>query len=214
MIDTKKYTTIIWDYNGTIVDDARLAFDIYCEECEMYNLEKMSFGEYKNRFYFPVKDFYKEVGLPPEKYIEIADRFSIVYRENWGEIKVHPQVKDYLQKFSDMGLKQFILSAYHQGELRDMVKSYGLQNYFTEIAGIEDNLAHSKVERGKRLFEKHNIIPEKTLMIGDTEHDFEVAKELGIDIVLLSWGTISHEKLVKKCGNNIVFADLKGAFGK
>jgi len=212
MIDIKKYNTIIWDWNGTIVDDSQLAYDIYCEECDLYNLEKMSWDEYKHRFYFPVKKFYEEVGLPPEKYAEVADRFAVVYRNKWHEIKPHSQVEEHLQKFRNFGLSQFILSAYQQKELLDMVKYYGLENYFHDIAGIEDNLAHSKVERGKKLFEKHKITPEKTLMIGDTEHDFEVAKELGIDIILLSWGTISHEKLVAKCGENLVFTELKGAF--
>jgi phosphoglycolate phosphatase len=210
LIDINNYDTIIWDWNGTIVDDSRLAFDIYIEECDLYGLEKMTWDEYKSRFYFPVKKFYEEVGLPSEKYAEVADRFSIVYREKWQEIKIHPQVEEYLQKFKNKS--QFILSAYRQDELRDMVKFYGIENYFIEIAGVEDNLAHSKVERGKKLFEKHKIIPEKTLMFGDTEHDFEVAKEFGIEIILLSWGTISHEKLIKKAGEKTVFADLKGAF--
>lgn len=214
MIDIKKYTTIIWDWNGTIVDDSQLAFDIYCEECDLYNLEKMSLDEYKQRFYFPVKKFYEEVGLPSEKYEDVANRFSVVYRSKWHEIKIHPQVKEYLEKFKNKGISQFILSAYQQKELLDMVKHFNLDNYFHDIAGIEDNLANSKVERGKKLFDKHKIIPEKTLMFGDTEHDFEVAKKLGIDIILLSWGVISYEKLVEKCGKDIVFADLKGAAGK
>jgi len=214
MLDTQKYSAIIWDWNGTIVDDSRLAFDIYCEECELYGLEKMTFEEYKGRFYFPVKKFYEEVGLPPEKYGTVADRFSIIYREKWHEIKVHRQVEKYLRLFTEAGVRQFILSAYRQSELRDMVKYYGLENYFCEIAGVEDNLAHSKVERGRKLLDNCGIIPQKALMIGDTEHDFEVAKALGIDIVLISWGTISHEKLTAKGGGNMVFQDLKGAFGE
>ena len=214
MTDIKKYENIVWDWNGTIVNDSQLAFDIYREECGLYNLEEMNFDEYKSKFFFPVKDFYEKVGLPTEKYIEVADRFSKVYRGKWHGIKIHSQVEEYLEKFKNAGLSQFILSAYRQKELIEMVKFYGLENYFTEIAGVDNNLAHSKFERGGILLKKWGIIPQKTLMIGDTEHDFDVARALGFDIILISWGTISHEKLVKKCGEQIVSADLKGAFGE
>jgi phosphoglycolate phosphatase len=212
MIDINKYSAVIWDWNGTIVNDAKLTFDIYCEECELYNLQEMSFDEYKSRFYFPVSKFYEEVGLPAEKYKEIADRFAVIYRQKWNEIKIHSQIEEYLQKFKGKGISQFILSAYHQNELSDMVKFYGLENYFREIAGVENNLACSKVERGKKMFVKNEFLPQKSLMIGDTPHDFEVAKELGIDIILLSWGTISHKKLIENCGREIVFKDLREAF--
>ena len=214
MFDIDKYTSIIWDWNGTIVDDSRLAFDIYCEEYELYNLEHMNFDEYKKRFYFPVSKFYEEVGLPKERYKDIADRFAVIYREKWCEIKIHEQVYEYLKRFRDAKITQFILSAYEQKELLNMVMFFELQGYFTQIAGVYNNLAQSKVERGKELIADNKIDIRKTLMIGDTPHDFEVAKALGVDAVLLSWGTVSHEKLVLNCGKEIVFTDLKEVFGK
>ncbi|MCL1946241.1 MAG: HAD hydrolase-like protein [Chitinivibrionia bacterium] len=213
-MNTNKYTTIIWDWNGTIVDDSRLTFDIYCEECELYNLKKMDFDEYKKRFYFPVSKFYEEVGLPKEKYRQIADKFAELYRPKWNEIKVHQQVHEYLTKFKNAGISQFILSAYEQNELCDMVSFFDLREYFTEIAGVYDNLAKSKVQRGKELIESRKIDAKKTLMIGDTPHDFEVAAALGADALLLSWGTVSHEKLAQTCDEKIVFRNLKEAFEK
>jgi len=214
MFDINKYSSIIWDWNGTIVDDTRLAFDIYCRECEEHNLERMGFEQYKSRFYFPVKKFYEEVGLDGDKYAALADKFAEVYRQNWREIKIHNGVESYLEENCAQGISQFILSAYNQNELLDMVEFFGLRKYFTDIAGISDNLAQSKIRIGRNLVENNNICIEKTLMIGDTAHDFEVAAALGIDIILVSWGTVSYEKLAKDCGEKNVIKNLSELFGK
>jgi phosphoglycolate phosphatase len=174
----------------------------------------MNFEQYKKRFYFPVNKFYEEVGLDKEKYPLLADRFATVYRQRWREIEIHCGVENYLKKNSEKGISQFVLSAYNQKELLDMVKYFGLQNYFTEIAGIADNLAQSKIQRGKELISNNNINIKKTLMIGDTPHDFEVADSLGCDIILISWGAVSYEKLVEKCGEKLVVKNLSELFEK
>jgi phosphoglycolate phosphatase len=212
LIELKKYTSIIWDWNGTVVDDSQLVYGIYCEECEIYGLQKLTEVEYKKRFYFPVSKFYEEMGLPIEKYIDVAERFSRVYRPRWNEIKVHEQVYEYLQKFKEAGISQYVLSAYRQNTLLDMVEFFDLQDYFTEIAGVSNNLAESKVQRGKELLASSKIDTQKTLMIGDTAHDFEVAKALGIDALLIAWGAVSYDKLAQNFGEKVVFRSLREAF--
>jgi phosphoglycolate phosphatase len=174
----------------------------------------MDFVQYKKRFCFPVDKFYAQVGLDKDKYVLLADRFAVVYRENWHKIKIHNGIEDYLKRNLSQDIQQFILSAYNQKELLDMVEFFNLQNYFTQIAGIFDNLAKSKTQRGKELIANNKIDIDRTLLIGDTPHDFEVASELGTDVVLVSWGTVSYEKLVEKCGQEFVVKDLKEVFVK
>ena len=42
-----------------------------------------------------------------------------------------------------------------------------------------------------------NVNRSQILMIGDTEHDFEVAEAIGIDCILLSHGHHNHSRLKK-----------------
>jgi len=73
-------------------------------------------------------------------------------------------------------------------------------------------LAQSKIQRGKKLLESNKIRAEKTLMIGDTAHDFEVDIALGIDAGLVSWGTVSYERLAQECGAQNVVKNLSELF--
>ena len=53
----------------------------------------------------------------------------------------------------------------------------------------------SKVENGKLLISTKGLNPERTLLIGDTVHDYEVAQAIGCSCVLVAKGHQSKERL-------------------
>lgn len=67
----------------------------------------------------------------------------------------------------------------------------------------------SKTVRGKRYMLEHGFAPNQTLYIGDTVHDYETARGLGVDCILFSGGQQSA-KLLKQCGVPVydTFADI------
>jgi phosphoglycolate phosphatase len=79
--------------------------------------------------------------------------------------------------------------------LEQNLKYYGLINYFTIISGLNDRYANGKIENGLKLIKESLISPSETILIGDTLHDFEVAKEMGIDCIFISSGHQSMKRL-------------------
>jgi phosphoglycolate phosphatase len=51
------------------------------------------------------------------------------------------------------------------------------------------------VERGKRLMREHRLDAAEILFVGDTDHDLEVGKTLGVDTLLIAEGHQSYERL-------------------
>ena len=82
--------------------------------------------------------------------------------------------------------------------------------YFEGVAGLSDHYAVSKIDRGKLLIDEFQIEKDKTRIIGDTIHDFEVAKELGIGCILISNGHQLEERL--KSTGSIVIPTLDDLF--
>ena len=83
---------------------------------------------------------------------------------------------------------QSILSASDQVSLNAMIAHFDLGKVFRFVFGIEDRFAGSKIDRGHQLMRDSNITAEKTVLIGDTLHDLEVAQALGVEVVLVSHG--------------------------
>ena len=50
---------VIWDWNGTLVDDAWLFVELMNDELHKRNLTKINVNDYKNHFTFPVKKYYE-----------------------------------------------------------------------------------------------------------------------------------------------------------
>ena len=109
-------------------------------------------------------------------------------------------------------IEQHLLSAYRQNNLEDIIKHFGINEYFNSVRGLDHIYADGKIELGKQLMNdiSSNGKGSKVLLIGDTVHDYEVAKGLNIDCLLVSNGHQNNEKL--KSLNIPVYNNLEEIF--
>ena len=205
MIDTKyinslEIDSIIWDWNGTLLDDLEVNVKTVNEMLLKRGLSQLDMATYKELFCFPVKKFQSLAGFDFEKetFEEIAIEYHATYKQYADEIRLNENALYVIDLLYQKGAKQYILSAAMQDDLIKMLESFGIANKFNGIYGVSDIHAAGKIERGKQLMEENTLIPDKVLIIGDTLHDAEVAKALGINYLLYSGGHNSHELLSKK----------------
>ena len=51
------YKYIIWDWNGTLLDDCKLSQKIVNKQLKDHGLSEISYEELRQKFSFPIKDF-------------------------------------------------------------------------------------------------------------------------------------------------------------
>jgi len=197
MIDLKKYTCIIWDWNGTLLDDAWLSVDVMNGMLKERNLPMKTIEEYMELFDFPVKDYYVKLGydFDTEPFDKVGMEYIARYNARQGETRLYPDAVRVLEKFKARGFDQSILSAREQKELITETAALGIYSFFNRIYGLDDHYAHGKTEVGFRLVHDLGIPKERMLYFGDTRHDAEVAAEIGIDCILIPDGHHSLERL-------------------
>jgi len=197
--------TIIWDWNGTLLNDADFCVMSMNKVLRKRNMKLIDINEYRRLFTFPVKNYYEAIGFDFDKEdFEVpAMEFINQYYSNITEAELHPCVTDILNLFKNMGIKQLVLSAMEHSNLVASLTDNGIIDYFDDVSGIDDHYAHSKLEMGKSLLERHDLKKDEILMIGDTTHDFEVASGLGLDCILVSNGHQSEERLLQTTSNVI-----------
>lgn len=199
------YKHIIWDWNGTLLDDTWLCLDIMNKQLAQIGKPTISLDEYKRSFDFPVITFYEKIGFDfnVENWEAVAQKFIDEYTERRFECSLQFGIPAILKKLSVFGCEHSILSAYAESVLIEMVNHYDLKKYFSHIIGLNNHYASGKIDEGKVLMEKLDSSREDIVLIGDTTHDYEVAKELGIDSILISNGHHSIKKL-EVCGVPVV----------
>ena len=187
-----KYGYIIYDWNGTLLDDTALCHTMLNEILERYSLPYVSLERYREIFTFPIRTYYERAGLDFDKcsYEELADRYVEDYMNRY---RVSSLATGALEVLRSVKVPQFIISATKQSMLDEQIDHYGIRDYFVSVRGLTDHYADGKVGLARECTRE---LVGKGLWIGDTTHDMEVATACGCDCILLEGGHQCREVLL------------------
>ncbi|HIB73847.1 MAG TPA: HAD family hydrolase [Candidatus Marinimicrobia bacterium] len=203
---------IIWDWNGTMLDDRWLTIAAMNIVLARRNMAELTEDRYLQLFTFPVIEYYQRLGFDFDKepFSVSGSEFINEYNARAFEPQLHDGIIDLIAELNENGVSHSILSASSQKILNKLAKHHNINHYFIAVLGQDNHYAYGKIETGKMWINKLGIAPKNTLFIGDTEHDLEVANAIGSHCALLSWGHSSTERLENR-GINVfdAMSDLK-----
>lgn len=203
---------IIWDWNGTMLDDRWLTIAAINIVLARRNMAELTEDRYLQLFTFPVIEYYRRLGFDFDKepFSVSGSEFINEYNARAFEPQLHDGIIDLIAELNENGVSHSILSASSQKILNKLAKHHNINHYFIAVLGQDNHYAYGKIETGKMWINKLGIAPKNTLFIGDTEHDLEVANAIGSHCALLSWGHSSTERLENR-GINVfdAMSDLK-----
>jgi len=193
----KKYRHIIWDWNGTLLDDAWLCVEIINGLLQKYGKPTVTLEQYKKIFDFPVKKYYRRLGFDFSKtpFEMVGTEFIEAYHQRWKQCSLHKNAELVLRTIQRAGIDQSVLSAADNKLVQAFVSHYHLSDYFAYLQGLNNHYAAGKMDIGRKLLAKISVEPSQVLLIGDTVHDCQVARDLKIDFLLFTGGHHSLSKL-------------------
>ncbi len=197
MTGTTRYRHVIWDWNGTLFDDAWLCLDVMNTMLRMRGMPEMSMSRYREIFDFPVIDYYRRIGFDfgRESFEVLGTEFIDAYETRRLECGLRPETESLVKELHRRGVTQAVLSAYRQATLEELTAHFGIRDYFEDVIGHDDHYAAGKIPQGRRYVETLTIPREQIVMIGDTVHDAEVAAAMGVGCILIPGGNQAPEKL-------------------
>ncbi len=204
-----KYKHIIWDWNGTLLNDVEYCRRIINRILVENYLPELSLKKYREIFTFPVQNYYEAAGLDFSKtsFEVLGKDFIDEYESKKLACSLHDNAVEVLSAIHKKGIGQSVLSAYLHDNLVNILEHYNLTQYFDNIIGLDNIYAGSKTHLGLMLIEKLKLPGEEILFIGDTLHDAEVAKAMGVECILIANGHQVKETLM--VNSNFVFEELK-----
>lgn len=197
-----RYNHIVWDWNGTLLDDLWLCIDSINSVLESRGMKRVDERSYREIFTFPVVKYYEKLGFNFNEEKFPIPGFLDYYSQHFKNCSLHKNANLVLRKNKINGLSQSILSAGKQSSLFNWVKSHKIEDYFNDLIGVENDNADGKIEAGLSWISNSGISRNKILLIGDTIHDSDVAEAMGVDCVLVSIGHVSLERL-KSTGSQV-----------
>lgn len=189
---------ILWDWNGTLLDDVALSLDALNRLLAEYGYsQRYDLAAYREIFGFPVEEYYLRAGMDFSRhpFDTLAHSYMADYLAHSSACPLMAGARTALERFRQAGVRQVILSASPLPTLQKQVEERGVADYFTRLLGLGDIYAKSKVELGLGYLAETGFDPARAVMIGDSVHDFEVARAMGAGCVLQTGGHQSARAL-------------------
>ena len=179
----------IWDFNGTILDDVEVGIASVNHLLRERGLPTVESKEhYRRVFRFPIRSYYEGLGFDFDKepYEVIAPLWVEQYMKRIPNAKMCAGVREALDGFASLGVKQVVLSATEREMLLGQLRSLGIEGYFEEILGLDNIHAASKTRLAVDWRARHPNA--HAVFLGDTDHDYETADAMGADCYLVTSG--------------------------
>jgi phosphoglycolate phosphatase len=185
---------IIFDWSGTLVDDLPAVWRATNFVLVQANRPEMSLEEFRAEFSLPFTNFYHRhtphVPLP-----QLEDWFHSHYREIQDLVAELPYARDFLEFCRAHDVRTFVLSTIHHDHFLIQSRVTGFDVFidrpYTDVL--------DKRERIHEILAENRLAPDKTLFIGDMQHDIETARYGGIHscAVLTGYNTLEQLREVK-----------------
>lgn len=189
---------IIWDFNGTLLNDTQLSLDVDNNVFEKLGIPCITLDDYRNNMTMPVRDFYPTVGVDysVHSYETIARLWLDEFNQKAVGVGLVSGALDAIRFFHSQGRSQSVLSASYEPSLRKQCEALGLTPYMADISGLEDESASKKTEIGRRQLRELGLEGRDVVLIGDMLTDAHLAEDLGADCILVSWGHNDLKRLL------------------
>ncbi len=190
---------IVWDWNGTLFSDNDAVVTAVNAVCADYGCEPIDLEHWRSIFTRPLMQSYERLlkrSLDQNDWNRIDTVYHSAYRELLHTCGLSDGAPELLQRWSDHGGTQSLLSMWFHSELVPLVTEFGLDPLFTRIDGLRE--PNGGASKAANLAEHLKVMGRdggEVVMIGDVVDDAYAAEMAGVDCVLLTTGVMPRHTL-------------------
>jgi phosphoglycolate phosphatase-like HAD superfamily hydrolase len=189
-------THLVWDWNGTLLDDLSLVVSSTNEAFAAVGGRAVDADEHRRVFRRPVAEFYAEIlerAVDAEEFSKLDRIFHDAYRLGLTDMKL---AADATAAMTSWPGTQSLLSMWFHEELVPAVETYGLAGVFTRVDGLRTEVGgHLKAGHLAEHLAGLGLTGEQVVLIGDSLDDAAAADAVGGEAVLYTGGFTDPNRL-------------------
>lgn len=188
---------VIWDWNGTLVDDLSVVVDAVSVSLAAIGLPPITADQYRDHYTRPVRRFYDGLlgrAIEDGEWSTIDTVFHDTYAATLHRVSLTDGAEAAVEMVAASGSTQSILSMWWHDDLVPEVIRHGLDRAMVRIDGNTLDAGETKTRLLQLHLEKLGD-PGTPVMVGDATDDARAAIEVGIAVVLYDGGSHHNEEL-------------------
>ncbi len=192
---SRRFDLIAFDWDGTLFDSTMLIVRCIQNACRDIAAPVPSDEAAAYVIGLGLHDALQHAapGLPPERYPELAQRYRHHYWASQHELVLFAGALEMLQALKERQHLLAVATGKNRRGLDEALRHAQLQGVFDATRTADETASKPHPLMLQELMAEFGIAPERTLMIGDTTHDLQMAANAGTPRVGVSYGAHDHE---------------------
>jgi phosphoglycolate phosphatase-like HAD superfamily hydrolase len=190
---------VVWDWNGTLLDDNDAVVTAVNAVCRSYGRPAITLADWRTIFCRPLDRCYQRLlgqRLSVEDWARIDRAYHDAYTELLPGVRLAVGVPEVLHGWGAGGGTQSLLSMWFHDHLVALVTELGLADHFTRIDGLRHGVGGgSKADHLAEHLAALALDPAEVVLIGDVVDDAAAAASVGARCVLVSTGITARSAL-------------------
>jgi phosphoglycolate phosphatase len=195
---SKRFDLIVWDWDGTLANSTGMITEAFVSAAAQVGLPKVPAENVTNIIGLGLKESIHAVygDIEPELAQKLAQQYSANYYAGEQEIPLFEGAKDTIVELNRKGYKVAVATGKGRRGLNLALQHCGLGPYFNATKTVDECFSKPHPQMLDELMDELVVRPERTLMIGDTSYDLQMAANAGVPAVAVTFGAQSREKLL------------------
>ena len=179
------FTSVIFDFDGTLVDSREIALLVYRRLTRKHQLPELTPEALETLKNLPILDRLKVMRYPVYRLPEIFREMKKAYRENLATLSPYPGIREVLGTLAGRGYDLHILSSNSRDNIAPFLKTHDME-VFSSIRTSPGLFRKHRTLR--RLLRELGIPGQKALYVGDELRDIEACRTAGVPVLAVTWG--------------------------
>jgi phosphoglycolate phosphatase len=209
----KSFDLIVWDWDGTLADSTSMIARALVQAAEQVGLPKLELQAARNVIGLGLRESIDTLfgDIPNEQAQALAKQYTANYYAGEQDIPLFEGAQELIAQLTRRGHKQAIATGKGRRGLDLALNRSGVAKYVHATRTVDECFSKPHPQMLDELMDMLVATPERTLMIGDTTYDMQMAKNAEVQSLAVTFGAHSSEKLLKYDPKGIfnTFGDLR-----
>ncbi len=196
----QRYDLIVFDWDGTLMDSTALIAECLQHAAAEMRLPVPDTQGAKSIIGLGIADSTRRLfpQLDQAGHIEFARIYRRLYVPRDHEAPLYPGVRELLASLQAPERFLAVATGKPRAGLERAFAHTGLKPMFNYTRCADEGFPKPHPDMLQKLMDFASVAPERTLMIGDTTHDLDLARNAGVEALAVSHGAHPRDELARR----------------
>ena len=192
-----RFELIIFDWDGTLSDSVGLITDLMIQSFLLHNVSPPSRMEVANILGIKLSEAFKILLKEKDQNASelIFNSYIDLYNQSSNKVKLFDGVELGIRELHRYGYKIAIATGGGRNYLDSCLAQTSIKDYINVTKTSDDCFSKPHPQMCNEILNELIIEPEKSIVIGDSIHDLQMAKNAGISSLAVTYGAHKQDSL-------------------